>query len=104
MGYKKGNNSINNKNKIKTNYTNLQQTDLIGRNINKTDFEEFGDKLEKKEKGIFRAIFQNANRLPAKKDTDKSKKLFESMVDLEVDAWLASEVGLFWPKVSQFDQ
>ena len=107
-GNKKNKNKKNNKkntySQTKHLYRNSQQLNLIGTNLDEKDAEEFGDKLGKKDKRELRIIIQNANRLSSSKNTIKSRKLFSSIDELEADVWLSTEIGLFLPKVPEYDQ
>lgn len=80
------------------------QTDLHGQPQELTDAEEFGDVLRRKSDSTLRVMLHNINRLPSQMQSAKSKKLFSTIANKQIDVALLTEVGLYWRKVPHADQ
>jgi hypothetical protein len=66
--------------------------------------EEFGDVISRKPDRILRIWLQNINRLPALRNSVKSKKLISTIAHKQIDIALMTEVGLCWKLVHNSDQ
>jgi hypothetical protein len=58
----------------------LQQTMLYGQSLDKTNLQDFGDKLKKKEQNIFRVIVPNIQKLPESARAEGSRRVVNTIV------------------------
>ena len=88
----------------KENLVNYQQRSLRGANLDKTDVEEFGDKMGRKGMNMFRIGLHNISNLSEDGRVSKSRQLVDYIVHKHFDVFLMTEVGLCWKKIPPLDQ
>ena len=80
------------------------QQDLFGHNQEVQDAEPYGDIMERKPQSTLRIMLHNVNRLPLNAKHDKSKKLFSTIANKQIDIALITEVGINWKKANSNDR
>jgi hypothetical protein len=82
----------------------LYQTNLTGKLIKRNDLEAFGDNLLRKPAHTFRIMLQNINNMSSSAHHYASRQIVDCITKHKLDAYLMTEVGLCWPKLSEYDQ
>jgi hypothetical protein len=82
----------------------MTQMDMHGNNQDLNDAEAFGDTLSRIQYNHLRIMLQNINNLSSLAFTLKSRQLIDCMVCQEIDAFLMTEVGLNWSRLSSLNQ
>jgi hypothetical protein len=76
------------------------QITLSGDNAIQRDIHAFGDKKQTKQQHIVRIGSHNENGINTRKNSDKSRRLFNYITNTNFDIWLSQEVGINWKYTS----
>ena len=80
------------------------QLDIQGQNQELQDAEPYGDTMQKKPNSTLRIMLHNVNRLPLNATHDKSKILFSTIANKQIDIALITEIGINWKKSNSKDR